>query len=149
MNDTDIIKQLLNGNHLEAEELKRAKGIVEGLARNVEVRTATTTKPELKAEDIKTCCDKPMFYMEDIPAQVINGGSEITESKTWLCLECGMMITHKEEMLDKEEVQNYKENYEDAIEKWDEKACDCLMEKSEELQGEADDYKRLTLHREC
>ena len=38
MEDLDIIKQLMSGNHLEAFELKRAKELVHGLTMNLKGR---------------------------------------------------------------------------------------------------------------
>ena len=38
MEDLDIIKQLMSGNHLEPAELKRAKQLVKGLQINLDSR---------------------------------------------------------------------------------------------------------------
>ena len=38
MNNIEILKQLLNGNHLEKKELEKAKNIIHGLKMNLKSR---------------------------------------------------------------------------------------------------------------
>jgi hypothetical protein len=56
MNDLDIIKQLMAGNHLSDSELARAKNLIDGLSINIRARVSPKNyiknKVEHKIEDL-------------------------------------------------------------------------------------------------
>lgn len=103
MENLEIIKQLLNGNHLEPKELEQAKTILHGLQKQLESKTNLSTRKYIDSSALKS-------YQSTLEALV----------------DCDYCLQHYNEEGDKTLTEIYTGHLESAIDAWE------LLEEYEE-----------------
>ena len=82
---------------------------IKQMLKELSKRWSEVKEEKLELKEIPVCCGKKMFH--NPTAFGIN--SNETQAEFWICFECGRFITLKDEVLDEDELENYKENYQE------------------------------------
>lgn len=104
MENLEIIKQLLNGNHLEPKELEQAKTILHGLQKQLESKTNLSIRKYINSSALKG-------YQSTLEAIV----------------DCDYCLQNYSEEGDKTDVQIFTDHLESAIDAWQESGNEDLI----------------------
>jgi len=100
MTDTQIINQLMNGNHLERREIERAQRVIRDLNRELKNRQMNNRKSNAKKNDLKTFSEQDLinelrsrnvaldvWHKEVVEMRAIENGTPLTEEEISECIQ--------------------------------------------------------------